>query len=377
VSAAPGAAPVVGSPRTADAVAPRRAPLVKVIVPCYGYADLLEGCVQSVLQQDGVAARVLIVDDCSPDETADVGRRLEQRDDRVEYRRHAANAGLIATANEGLEWAEDSDYVVLLSADDRLVPGSLGRAVAALESHPEAGMVYGHAQYFESDDRPPRVRTRWRGTRVQSGHDWVRLRCRSGHSCISSPEAVVRTSVQRQVGGYDPACAHTSDLNMWLRVAAVSDIAYVKGATQALYRIHADSMLRSMLGGQGGEVHDLVERRTAFERFFADPGAADPDAMRMRETARRTLARQALWKASRAYDRGLVSGPDAVPVDDLIAFALATSPSARRLREWRGLRLRQRLGAGRSLLFLPFLATGAARKLRVHYGHWRLDRRGL
>ncbi len=114
-------------------------PLVKVIIPCYGYADLLEGCVRSVLRRQRVAVRVLIVDDCSPDDTPAVARRVAESDDRVEYRRHADNMGLIATANEGLEWAEDSDYVVLLSADDRLVPGSLDRAVDALEYHPEVG----------------------------------------------------------------------------------------------------------------------------------------------------------------------------------------------------------------------------------------------
>lgn len=354
-----------------------QAPLVKVIVPCYRYAELLEDCVQSVLRQEGAAVRVLIIDDCSPDDTPAVAHRLEQQDDRVEYRRHADNLGLIATANEGLEWADDGDYVVLLSADDRLVPGALGRAVAVLEAHPEVGLVYGHAQYFESDDPPPRFRTRWRGTRIQPGHDWIRLRCKSGHGCISSPEAVVRTSVQREVGQYDPACEHASDANMWLRIAAVSDVAYVKGATQALYRIHSDSMLRSMFGSKGGELVDLRERRTAFERFFAGSAAALPDADKMRATVARTFARQALWKASRAYDRGRVAGPDAVPVDELIGFALQTSPDTRRLREWHGLRLRQRLGPGRSLAFLPFLATGAAHRVRINFGRWRLNRRGL
>lgn len=352
-------------------------PLVKVIVPCYGYAHLLEGCARSVLDQEGVELRLLVLDDCSPDDTAAVARRLEARDPRVEYRRNRENVGLIGTANLGLEWAADSDYVVLLSADDRLAPGALARAVAVGEANPGVGLVYGHAQYFESDEALPTVRTRWRGARVQRGEDWIRLRCKSGHACISSPEAVVRTSVAREVGPYDPACTHTSDLNMWLRIAAISDVAYVKGATQALYRIHADSMLRSMLGGEGGEVVDLEERRIAFESFFAGPGAALPAAPELRETARRTLARQALWKTSRAYDRGRVSGPGAAPVEALVGFALETSPRAQRLPEWHGLRLRQRIGSGRSLLFPPFVVTGAAHRARTHYGHWRLHRRGL
>jgi hypothetical protein len=356
----------------------RHLPLVKVIVPCFGYAHLLEGCVRSILDEQGpVDARVLIVDDASPDDTPAVGQRLAAADARVTYRRNARNLGLIGTANEGLEWAEDSDYVILISADDRLTQGSIGRAVAVMEERPEVGFVYGHAQYFEDDEHLPEVRTRERGARVQKGRDWINLRCRSGHSCISSPEAVVRTSVQRRVGHYDPECTHSSDLNMWLRIAAVSDVGYVKGATQAYYRVHADSMLRSMLGSEGGQVVDLAERRIAFENFFDRVGASVRGAGELRETARRTLARQALWKASRAYDKGEAAGPGTREVEGLVGFALATSPGARQLPEWWGMRLRRRLGSGRSLAFLPFLVTGAAHRVRATYGHWRLQTRGL
>ena len=72
-------------------------PLVKVVVPCYGYADVLAGCVESVLAQEGVEVRVLIVDDCSPDQTTVVARRLAALDGRVERRRHDRNEGLTAT----------------------------------------------------------------------------------------------------------------------------------------------------------------------------------------------------------------------------------------------------------------------------------------
>ena len=58
-------------------------PVVKVIVPCYNYAAYLGECVASILDQDGVEVRVLIVDDCSPDATPEVGRRLAAEDERV------------------------------------------------------------------------------------------------------------------------------------------------------------------------------------------------------------------------------------------------------------------------------------------------------
>lgn len=346
-----------------------RRPSAGVIVPCYGYGHLLEGCVRSVLAQEGVDVGVLVIDDCSPDATADVARRLAQADARVGYRRHDVNQGLIPTANEGLGWASGFDYTVLLSADDLLTPGSLRRATAIMEAMPSVGMVYGPAPYAVEGRPLPRPRARWRGTRVWTGHEWLRRRCRSAQNCISSPEVVVRTAVQQAVGGYDPSCHHTSDLNMWLRVAAATDIAYVKGADQAIYRVSPSGMLRSATASD--PMVDLRNRRAAFDAFFSNAGSELPDAPELWARACRALARQALWRASRAYDRGLVTGPGALPVDDLVAFARDVCPEVERLREWRGLRVRRRLGAGRSLLFPPFVATGAAHRAHVHVERFR------
>lgn len=370
-------AEIHGVRATSDATMPpaptnrSRQPTVAVIVPCYRYAEILEGCVRSVLTQRGVDVRVLIIDDCSPDETPSVARRLAERDGRVEYRRHELNQGLIATANEGLDWAaEGSDYTVLLSADDQLVPDSLLRATRVMEDRPSVGMVYGWALYAYSGRPLPHRYGRWIGTKTWTGSEWIRLRCRTGHNCISSPEVVVRTSVQRRAGHYDPACTHSSDLNMWLRVAAIADVAHIRGVAQAIYRIHSDSMLRrdpSVLLG-------LRERRTAFHSFFAHTGPVLNDSESLRLMADRALARQALWRASRTIDRDLADPPDRV--QDLVAFAVKDYPFATRLPEWHGFRIRQRLGPGRSRWFLPFVATGAAHRLRGHVAQIQLRTMG-
>ena len=93
-------------------------PSVSVVIPCYKYGRFLPGCVRSVLDQEGVDVRVLIIDDASPDDSAQVALDLAADDERVEARVHEVNKGHIATYNEGLlEWA-DGDYSVLISADD-------------------------------------------------------------------------------------------------------------------------------------------------------------------------------------------------------------------------------------------------------------------
>jgi hypothetical protein len=321
--------------------------------------------VASVLCQQGVEAQVLILDDCSPDSSFEVGSALAARESRVEVRRHERNAGLIATANEGLSWAQ-GDCVLLLSADDLLAPGSLARAAAVLEANPRVGLVYGRAPYAQQGRPLPRVSGRWRSTAVWRGQDWIERRCRSACNCISSPEAVVRTSVQQRVGGYDERCHHASDLNMWLRIAAVSDIAHIRGVPQAIYRVHRDSMLRS----QRDPVLELGERRQAFDCFFEACAGDLAERSSLQATVARALARQALWQASRAVDRGRHD----MLAERLTCFALETCHEARQLREWHGMQLRRRIGAGRSAAFPPFLATGAGHRLRSRLGRlrWRL-----
>ncbi len=255
---------------------------------------------------------------------------------------------------------------MLLSADDQLVPGSLQRATTVMDARSNVGMVYGWALYAHSGRPLPRRYGHWLATKVWTGPEWIGLRCKSGYNCISSPEVVVRTSVQSSVGGYDPRCTHSSDLNMWLRIAAVSDIAHLRGTAQAIYRVHSDSMLRSdpsvLLG--------LRERQVAFESFFAHSSQLLKDPEVLRSMAGRALARQALWRASRTIDRDIADPIDRV--DDLIEFALAVCPGATRLREWRGLQIRRRLGTGRSRWFVPFLATGAAHRLQGHIAQLQL-----
>ena len=110
-----------------------RQPQVLVVVPCYYYGRYLEACVASVLSQQGVFVRVHRLDDASTDGSGTVAAANADRDGRVQATLHAATRGHIATYNEGLS-AADSDFVVLLSAEDMLAPGSLARATSRQSS---------------------------------------------------------------------------------------------------------------------------------------------------------------------------------------------------------------------------------------------------
>jgi hypothetical protein len=249
---------------------------------------------------------------------------------------HATNKGHIATYNEGLlDWAE-GDYSVMMSADDRLTPGALRRASDLLDAHPEVGFVYGRALWFWEREPVPVARLKLRGWSVWPGQWWLERRLRQAENCITAPEVVVRTSLQKKVGGYDPQLPHSGDQEMWLRLAAQADVGFLRGVDQAYYRVHRGNMRKSFDG-----LKDLRQKRLAFEVVLEREKDALSDPKGLADGVHRKLSRQALRLAAEAYDRGLT---DDVPIDELVEFALDCWPQAVSFPVYRTLEMRRRIG---------------------------------
>jgi glycosyltransferase involved in cell wall biosynthesis len=309
---------------------------VDVIIPCYKYGHYLETCVRSVLCQEGVDVRVLILDDASPDNTPEIGQALAARDGRVSYRRHAANLKHITTYNEGLAWAE-RDYTLLLSADDLLPCGALGRATRLMDAHPEVAFTYGRCLRFQGQDPPaeaalPQGDCAWK---VSSGREFFEEICGTASNPVYTPTVVTRTRVQKEIDGYWHELPHAGDLAMWLHFAARGSVGWVD-AFQGCARVHARSMSKTQFATP---LHDFRERQAAFNFVFARLGGQLPDGRRLHALALRTLARDAFWSASRAFDEG-----DADACRDLLAFATALAPEIRNRPEWSRLGWKRRLG---------------------------------
>jgi hypothetical protein len=340
---------------------PRRRPAVTVVVPSYNYARYLGECAESVLSQRDVDVRLIVVDDCSSDETELVTAALAA-DERVTIIRNEVNRGHIPSVNSGLDRVE-TEYVVKLDADDLLAPGALARATALLEAHPGLSFVYGRPQHFTGQASAPGDAAT-RSWTIWSGAEWAARCCRGAANAISQPEVVIRTSALRAIGGVAAELPHTSDLHVWVRLAAIGDVGRVNGPVQGCYRVHDASMQRTV---HSGVLFDLQGRRDAFDAAFAGEAGRLPAAAELHEAARRKLAAKALDRACRAYDRGQTAS---VPVDELVDFAIDTWPAARELPEWRALQRRWAVGAGRARRHPRFLTDAMARR-----AHEELSRR--
>jgi len=320
-----------------------------------------------VLTQKGVDVRVIVIDDASSDESASVATELSRQDPRVKLVLLPNNLGMVRAVNRGLHEIE-GEYFVKLDADDLLSEGSLQRSVALLQRYPDVGFVYGRPQHFKGDV-PPRSRLRHPRWTVWPGAEWLTIRYSRAVNCISQPEAVIRTATLRIVGEYNVKLPHTSDLEMWLRLAAISDVGRINGVDQGYYRVHPGSMQRTI---NAGLLTDFEGRRDAFLSAIS-AAAVRVRGADLETTVRRALAAQALDCACRAFDRDRL---DAVPVDELVAFATATFSGATALPEWRALQ-RRRLRGRRSRWAPSSLVASILRRSREEIAYARWLRTGL
>lgn len=295
-------------------------PRVDVVVPCYQYGRYLRSCVESILSQAAGDVRVLIIDNASTDDSAEVARQLAAEDARVEVVVHAENVGATASFNEGIAWAE-AEYFLQLDADDLLAPGCLQRALEVMEKHPEIAFTYGYEAllYPDGSMQRPDAEGESPDWQIVSGRQFVESVCAFPRNLVGAPTVLRRTSAQKQAGYYRPELPYADDLEMWLRLAMFGSVASTK-MIQGIRRVHALQMSSDY---RNSMVRDFTEREAAIASFFANEGRVLPDGQRLLSQAKRQLGAHAYWSAVSHLCRGYTRESWR-----LLKFSLSRRPSA-------------------------------------------------
>jgi glycosyltransferase involved in cell wall biosynthesis len=198
-------------------------PKVTFVVPCFKLAHLLAECVNSILRQTYEDFEVLIMDDCSPDNTPEVARSFE--DPRVKHFRSDPNLGHLKNYNKGISLAR-GEYVWLISADDSLQsPMVLERYVRLMECNSDVGYVFCPAIKIINGEE--------RGVMTYSEvapHDVVI----NGHrflidhllhtNMVPAPAAMARKKCYEQVSLFPMDLPHTGDWYLWAMFALYFDV---------------------------------------------------------------------------------------------------------------------------------------------------------
>jgi glycosyltransferase involved in cell wall biosynthesis len=202
-------------------------PDVTVVVPTRNRRRLLRLALFSALRQRGVDIEVIVVDDASTDDSAEMVSGLADR--RVRLIRQSARRGVSPTRNHGIAEAR-GDWVALLDDDDLWAPEKLARQ---LEVATRAGRTWVYAGDVNVDDDLS-VLSAFRPLKPEQVMEALP---RYNPVPTGASNVMVRADVLAQAGPFDPELRRTEDWDMWIRLARTGPPAYVPHPLVA-YRFH-------------------------------------------------------------------------------------------------------------------------------------------
>jgi glycosyltransferase involved in cell wall biosynthesis len=274
--------------------------LVSIITPSYNQAAFLEHTIQSVLAQDYADIEYLIVDGGSTDGSVEIIERYGcSNPERLVWWISERDAGQAEAINKGLQRAR-GEIAAWLNSDDLYLPGTVSKAVAALQASPDLGMVYGDAFTIDEQGRPL--------GKLKIG-DWglaelMRFRI------ICQPAVLMRRKILEAAGFLDPSYHFMLDHHLWLRMARTAPVQHVSGWWAAA-RHHREAKNIAQPAGFGTETMRIFNWMCSSEEFAAD---AEKDRRRIEAGAHRLNARYLLdgglpGRALREYGRALRLNP--------------------------------------------------------------------
>ncbi len=170
-------------------------PLVSVVIPAYNTELFIGGTLNSVLSQTYRNIEILVVDDGSQDNTADIVKQMSAKDNRI-ILLHQANSGTAAARNLAIENAR-GEYIAPIDADDIWLPINLEKQVACMsDSGPSVGVVYAWSVDIDENGSPT---GEFRACKIE-GEVYATLLC---HNFIgNASSSLIRRLCLDKVGHY-------------------------------------------------------------------------------------------------------------------------------------------------------------------------------
>jgi glycosyltransferase involved in cell wall biosynthesis len=217
----------------------RKNPKVSVLIPSYNSALFLDETIQSVLNQTFQDYELIIIDDCSSDNTDEVVQKY-LHNEKIQYHKNEQNLGLAGNWNKALAYAK-GDYIKFLMSDDKFHPDLLKKFVDVMDQHPGVSLVTSYREQFgaETEMNAPEF------THLQKGEKII-YETLKDRNWIGEPTCVMFRRSNLWLGDFNPEFLYYIDWEMWIRHLSIGDC-YIIPETLSYFRVHEKQVSRMVM----------------------------------------------------------------------------------------------------------------------------------
>ncbi|HJO93000.1 MAG TPA: glycosyltransferase [Victivallales bacterium] len=208
-------------------------PSVSVCIPNYNNAKYLESCIQSTLAQTYQNTEVVLVDDCSTDNSLEIANKYK---DQIRVFFNSTNLGQPKNTNKSIE-CSTGKYLVILHSDDLLLPNFIEKLVPILESYPNVGIAIGERMTTDETGNFTKVAPLYKTSCIIPGEKQAKVFMMTS---VLPCQVLLRRDVFLKVGRIDERYIVNLDGLMWFKCALISDVGYIQTPV-SVYRNHAEN----------------------------------------------------------------------------------------------------------------------------------------
>ena len=259
---------------------PTNQPLVSICIPSYNHQNYISQTIESIILQDYQNIELIIIDDCSIDNSDAVINsffdKCKGRFSRFEYIKNAKNKGISYNLNQAIKWAQGK-YFYAIASDDILMPFKTSLLVAEIEKLDDSyAAIFGDALFINENSQEilvnknlqllmPEEANKYKKENVyktllelySSLHNknyladdfQVKYSSFFYGNYLPAMSSLIKLNCIKNVGAYTNG-NRIEDLEMWLKLAQLYKLSFIKKPV-ALYRIHSSN---SFLAGCGVEL---------------------------------------------------------------------------------------------------------------------------
>lgn len=228
-----------------------RKPIVSVCIPSFNYGKYISEAIDSVLNQSLKEFELVIVDDCSTDNSKEVISRFS--DSRIRFYENETNIGMTKNWNKCVKLSR-GEFICILGADDYVHPEFLEKCVRSVGSNSRVGFVY--SAFERVKDNREKIDT-FRLSDIdfiESGSKAFRRFAKRNVVMLSS--ALIRKDCFESLGDFDEHLGYAPDIEMFARIATRYDVSYISEVL-GYYRLHKDNLTK-VFGKTGQMVDEII-----------------------------------------------------------------------------------------------------------------------
>ncbi len=213
---------------------------VSIIIPAFNAERFISYAISSILKQTYQAYEIIIIDDCSTDDTYKILKTCDTGEKPLRLLKTAKNSKQAVARNLGLKYA-NGDYIAFLDADDQWLPHHLEKCVEKL-SESGADIVYcGFFDSYSSDDMENDSHMKPHSVTFDEFHGESGINSFIEKNRIPTSTVVMKRGVVNTVGLFDQLATPAEDYDYWLRSLLFGHIITYVPMQTMIYRHHSAS----------------------------------------------------------------------------------------------------------------------------------------